>query len=204
MKQSEKSKKSKLNIMHSAMKCFAKNGVDGVTLNSICDEFRISKGQFYHYFDSKADLYAQCLKYCIELFVKFMQEHVHSDGGYKNAINSFIKARGEFWINNPIYEKLIVNAIVRECEDDTVANIIKPLNEYNRDLFREIISKNKLKSNISQVKALSYLEMTQEMYHTYLVKNAFSASSSSATEAFQEQVGELLEILLSGIFLSNE
>lgn len=204
MKQSEKSKKSKLNIMHAAMKCFAKNGVDGTTLNSICDEFRISKGQFYHYFDSKADLYAQCLKYCIELFIKFMQEHVYSDGGFKNAINSFIKARGEFWINNPIYEKLIVNAIVRECEDDIVANIIKPLNEYNRDLFREIISKNKLKSNISQDKALGYLEMTQEMYHTYLIKNAFLANSTNATESFQKQVGELLEILLSGIFLSNE
>lgn len=204
MKQSEKSTKSRLNIMHAAMECFAKSGVDGVTLNSICDEYRISKGQFYHYFDSKADLYAECLKYCIDLFVRFMQEHVQTDGGFKKAISSYINARGEFWIDNPLYEKLILNAIVRETTDETIANIIKPLNEYNRKVFSEIISKNKLKPNISHDKAINYLEMAQEMYHTYLIKNAFTAENSNATQTFQQQVGELLEILLSGIFLSDD
>lgn len=203
MKQSEKSSKSRLNIMHSAMKCFSKSGVDGVTLNTICNEFNISKGQFYHYFNSKTDLYAQCLKYCVDLFVDFMREHVQTEGNYKQAISSYTNARGEFWMNNPLYEKLIVDAIVRENTDETVASVIQPLNEYNRLVFNEIISKNKLKPNISPKKALDYLEMTQEMYHTYLVKNAFTAENTNEVQSFKQQVNELLEILLSGIFINE-
>lgn len=200
MKQSEKSAKSKKFILDAAAESFSKYGLDGLTLNAFCEEYGISKGQFYHYFKSKRHLYDECLKDCVSLFVDYMTKNVSADGDFHAAIHSYIRARGEFWSCYPVCERLTILAIVSESEDEAVAKILKPLNDYNREVFHKIIKNNKLKCGMTEEKANIYLEMTQEMSHVYLIKNGFRAQNKEDTRSFQELVKDLLEILMNGIF----
>lgn len=200
MKQSEKSAKSKKFILDAAAESFSKYGLDGLTLNAFCEEYGISKGQFYHYFKSKRHLYDECLNDCVSLFVDYMTKNVSADGDFHAAIHSYIRARGQFWSSYPVCERLTILAIVSESEDEAVAKILKPLNDYNREVFHKIIKNNKLKYGMTEEKANIYLEMTQEMSHVYLIKNGFRAQNKEDTRSFQELVKDLLEILMNGIF----
>lgn len=200
MKQSEKSANSKKFILDAAAESFSKYGLDGLTLNAFCEEYGVSKGQFYHYFESKRQLYDDCLRNCVTLFIEFMRQNVAADGDFGASIQSYIDTRGAFWSNYPVYERLMILAIVSESEDETIKRILKPLNDYNHEVFRKIIRNNRLKEGITEEKAFIYLNMTQEMSQIYLVKNGFRAQNKEDTRSFQELVKDLLEILMNGIF----
>lgn len=43
-------------LLDVAQRLFARNGYDGTSVNQIISELGVSKGAFYHYFDSKGDL----------------------------------------------------------------------------------------------------------------------------------------------------
>ncbi len=51
------SKKTQKNIINTAMKLFARDGFDGVSVDLIASEAKINKAMIYYYFKNKAKLY---------------------------------------------------------------------------------------------------------------------------------------------------
>ena len=54
-----KGEESKKKIIDAAEKLFARKGYANTSVQDVLDEFKISKGGFYHYFDTKMELLAE-------------------------------------------------------------------------------------------------------------------------------------------------
>ena len=62
MKQEERNRRSRENILACAFEEFAAHGYTGGGLNQICVHGGISKGLLYHYYTGKDDLYVACVE----------------------------------------------------------------------------------------------------------------------------------------------
>lgn len=56
-----RSQKTKDSILKASIKILSKYGADGMTVKNICDEAGVSNGTFYHFFNSKDDIYSYFL-----------------------------------------------------------------------------------------------------------------------------------------------
>lgn len=63
MKQEDRSKISRNNITESALFEFAENGYERTSIQKVCLRAEISKGGFYHHFNSKEDLFISCCEW---------------------------------------------------------------------------------------------------------------------------------------------
>lgn len=57
----EKSRNSKLKLLHAALELFVQRGFSEVSVNDICRMAGMTKGAFYHHFSSKEEIYLQIL-----------------------------------------------------------------------------------------------------------------------------------------------
>ena len=60
-KQQQRSEETKKHILAAAEACFAQGGYDGTSVARICQEAGVSKGAFYHHFDSKQAVFLALL-----------------------------------------------------------------------------------------------------------------------------------------------
>ena len=60
-KQQQRSEETKKHILAAAEVCFAQGGYDGTSVARICQEAGVSKGAFYHHFDSKQAVFLALL-----------------------------------------------------------------------------------------------------------------------------------------------
>jgi AcrR family transcriptional regulator len=60
-KQQQRSEETKTHILAAAESCFAQGGYDGTSVARICQEAGVSKGAFYHHFESKQAVFLALL-----------------------------------------------------------------------------------------------------------------------------------------------
>lgn len=60
-KQQQRSEETKKHILTTAEACFAQDGYDATSVAHICQEAGVSKGAFYHHFDSKQSVFLALL-----------------------------------------------------------------------------------------------------------------------------------------------
>lgn len=106
---------------------FAINGYDVTSLNLLLKELDISKGQFYYWFEDKADLFFTVLQEGLDALCLRLEEHGQptSAAGYWDHIRESRLLSERFWAdhdfveigqmvsqqipsNHPIYERLLV------------------------------------------------------------------------------------------------
>jgi len=79
-------KERKLQIIRAAIKRFQKHGLKKTTLEEVARDLRIGKATIYHYFNSKEELYFECLKFETSLFLtelKLIFENTEFDSSKK-------------------------------------------------------------------------------------------------------------------------
>ena len=105
-------KKNKYSLIETAIKLFKEKGYNNVTVDDIANECNLSKGAFYHYFKSKAEILGSYNSYTIE----------------KNNIFTDILIK-----NNTAYEKLwnIIILIYGNSTDNLGPNLVKELVVYD-------------------------------------------------------------------------
>jgi len=64
MKREERNQRTRDLILKSAVHEFATHGYEAASMNVICEVSHVSKGNMYHYFASKEELYLTCLQTC--------------------------------------------------------------------------------------------------------------------------------------------
>lgn len=65
-------------IAMTASQLFNRNGIDGTSLDDICEAIGATKGALYHYFDDKQALVAHCYKRGFDLFEAFADTAAHA------------------------------------------------------------------------------------------------------------------------------
>jgi len=91
-------KETKERIILKALQYFVKNDYQSVSLNSIADSIGITKGGIYHYFDSKDDLFMECMITVFNLVGEFSAGMVNEDAGPKEVLESLFSFENIFQV----------------------------------------------------------------------------------------------------------
>ncbi len=81
-------KETKNKIILKALQYLAKNDYQSVSLNSIAADIGITKGGIYHYFNSKDELYMECIITVFERIQKFSMDTMNEDAGLEEVLES--------------------------------------------------------------------------------------------------------------------
>ena len=73
-------------IVHAALKVFCEKGFDGATINDIVKKAKCSHGLFYHYFNSKNEIFNAVTEYRGKNMMDFLDEVIKSSDGYTEKL----------------------------------------------------------------------------------------------------------------------
>lgn len=76
----------RLEIVNAALKVFCKKGYDGTTINDIVKKAKCSHGLFYHYFESKKEIFAAVMENRGKNMMDFLDEVIDGGDGYAEKL----------------------------------------------------------------------------------------------------------------------
>ncbi len=74
MKKSEQSQQTREKLLDAAERHFARSGFDGTSVTAICETAEISKGAFYHHFNSKQALFFELMQRWLDTLEERLKE----------------------------------------------------------------------------------------------------------------------------------
>ena len=108
-------------IFKAAEKLFAEKSFSSVSMDQIAQKSGMSKGNLYHHFESKEDLYNQLLFNCHQRVVDLLKETESIEGTYLDKIRFFVKEHLKILMGDPQKTKLLL----KEFSDLIDRNSIK-------------------------------------------------------------------------------
>lgn len=195
MKQSEKTKNTYNKILKSAIVEFGEKGYDNSSINTICIKNNISKGLIYHNFKSKDELYIIAIKECFNKLIEYMKKGEYSQNSRWKNVEKAIMLRQEFFDQNTNYRNIFFEAVLTPPKHliEEINVIKKELEDFNIQIFKELLKDIKLKEGITEEMAISYFLIYQEMFNLYFKKK--TNISKNLTEISSEHDLKLLPIL---------
>lgn len=141
MKREEKNALSKQRILEAALQEFSARGYANASLNTVCSEYKISKGIIYHHFKDKDELYLLCVKHCFDAVTTYLKETVLGlAGAPEQQIQTYFQARLRFFAENTVYLGIFADAMfnppsslteqIAECRREFDALNISILTEF--------------------------------------------------------------------------
>ncbi len=163
-------------IFKTAEKLFSEKSFSSVSMDQIAQKSGMSKGNLYHHFESKEDLYNQLLFKCHQRTADLLKETESIEGTYLDKIRYFIKGHLKTLMSDPQKTKLLL----KEFSDLIDRNSMKGnertffLKNFSRivNLIDEAKKNNEITSSCdSKILAIQLLSPT----FTYLVfQNTFN------------------------------
>lgn len=167
MKQEEKTERTRARIIAAAMTEFSAKGYTGASMNTICSS-GISKGLLYHNFDGKDDLYLTCAEQCFRALTEYLKR---ADTG--TSLQKYAEARMAFFRENSSMARLFFELVLQPPVKlkPQIAECRASFDDYNRQLFRNILRTVTLRPNVTEESALHYFSVMQEMFNSYYNSN---------------------------------
>lgn len=140
MTQTAKSATRKQEILHAALQLFYEKGYENTTINNIIDELGVSKGAFYHYFESKEDVIISIAREYTEKSISIISSVI--DRPSLSAIekmNEIIKAINEFKYREREWRKKFRGAIKSEENLKLQNKLINYMKQDSIGLFAGLI-----------------------------------------------------------------
>lgn len=182
MKQAEKNRLSTHQIISAAIKEFAQYGYFNASLNRLCRENGISKGKLYHYFESKDELYYQCINFIFFDFSNMLQniEIDKSKSVFEN-LHYYYESILNYWTSHPEACLIIKRASLMFVEKD----------------FQQV--KEGQKKYIMTSKQ-NLLEITRSGHCNTYVSNdeLFEVLKSVNENVFMREIGQAAELAMAG------
>lgn len=98
--------------MKAALTLFAKNGVNGTTVEQIAARAKVSKSNLLYYFNSKEQLYLDVIKQLLDVWLKPLQGF-HEDQNALETLQQYIKIKLELSRDHPAESKLFCMEVVQ-------------------------------------------------------------------------------------------
>lgn len=113
MRREEKSDIYRHRIITAAIKEFSDKGYRGASLNTVCSENEISKGNIYHYFKDKDELYIHCISECFSELTVYMKEApIMVSMSAERRLQAYFDMRLRFFTEKPMYLGIFLDVIV--------------------------------------------------------------------------------------------
>lgn len=196
MKKEEKTELTKERILTAAMTEFGKKGYFGASLNHICGS-GISKGLFYHNFKNKDAIYLACIEKSIHSLLEYLQQQ---DLGLN--LHKYMDARLDFFHKNDYATRLFFEAALQPPVQlkEEINKLQKDFNEFNRQLYKRILSSLSLREGIEESDAMEYFSLMQHMFNGYFSSPHYNNMPLSELVAAHEiNLTKFLDFMLYGI-----
>ena len=126
-------------LINAGFEEFSIHGKDRASLNNILKKSKLSKGVFYHYFESKDDLYVFLIRYAGKHITKDLEEESLMDE--RDFINRIIKS---FYVKANVFRNFVYFAdfLIRVYQENEVDWVQQIINKENNNYERRVISEN--------------------------------------------------------------
>lgn len=139
MKQTGKSENSKTEIIKAGIAEFSVYGSEKASLNKICRDYGISKGKFYHHFNSKEDLFCACVNYTVDHLIENIQQFkCFEELSIQENLHNYYVSRIDYWLAHPDHYNIIKLAFSNI--DTNIAERIHPNTKaFNKVVFEKLL-----------------------------------------------------------------
>ncbi|CAM3631086.1 TetR/AcrR family transcriptional regulator [Erysipelothrix urinaevulpis] len=169
-----KGKRSKEMIIDSACQVLADESYDSLSLNQFCEDNKISKGQFYHHFQSKDALYLETVNYVYSLFYLNLKENVVLGNGFESDLKNYLDTRKNFSIHYPVYSSVFFKSIITPPEHLRVEinQLHHNIKELNENILKEIVRHAPLREGLSKNQVINYYLLVLDTFnHNFMFTN---------------------------------
>ncbi len=134
-------------IINAAIIEFGENDYNNAKIDSIISISETSKGTFYHYFESKEDLYLELVKRTAEKKIEFLKAKSQSPNKSNDNATIFeilfqqIKTSMDFALKFPEYAAFGIR-IANESNLDIKVKLQSLIGSISGDYFKELVKKN--------------------------------------------------------------
>jgi len=190
---------TKENILQAALRLFAKDGYEAVSVSTIAGELGMTKGALYKHYKNKRDLFDCIVERMYQIDARrakkyevpektFDEEPMPYRNTAINKIKEFIGAQFHFWTEDEFACNFRRMLTLEQYRDPEMANLYQKILangpvSYMEDLFREMIDQGTL--NKSNSKQLAF-----EFYAPFYLLISISDVSSNKLE--KEEAANLL------------
>lgn len=190
MKQEERNRRSRENILACAFEEFAAHGYTGGGLNQICIHGGISKGLLYHYYTGKDDLYVACVEKLFREMTDSLKQELNTE---TVTVESYFAVRMRFFQRHPRHRQLFYDVVtypqshlaaqVDECRAE--------FDSFNDSILRTILQRERLSEHVTLDGAIRQFRAFVNFLGVYIRED-------SAEDA-ERKAEELLHTMLYGL-----
>lgn len=194
---------TKENILQTALRLFAKDGYEAVSVSTIAGELGMTKGALYKHYKNKRDIFDCIVERMYQIDVERAKKYEVPEGTfdktplpYRNTsvdkTKVFIEAQFHFWTEDEFACNFRRMLTLEQYRNPEMADLYQKIFasgpvSYMEDLFREMIDQGALnKSNPKQ--------LALEFYAPFYL--LMSISDASSGKADKEEAANLLTALI--------
>lgn len=207
MKREDKNELSKRRILDAALREFSSKGYDGASLNSVCAENGISKGNIYYHFKDKDSIYLVCIEECFEKFTAYLEKAwCNMEGNSESCLHGYFDARLKFFMENPMYLGMFIEVALNSPEHlrAEITERRKAFDNFNISVFAEILKGAVLRNGITVLSAAEDFRMYMDFFNMRLREELANASSSEqAIKKYEERCRRQIDIFLYGVLVNK-
>ncbi len=196
---------TKESILHTALRLFARDGYEAVSVSAIAGELGMTKGALYKHYKNKRDIFDNIVDRIYQIDVERAKKHEvpeetfdRSPSSYRSTavdkIKIFIEAQFRFWTENEFASNFRRLLILEKYRDPNIMALYQqclvsgPVS-YMEDLFREMMKKGTW--NKSNPKQLA-LEFYAPFYLLISISDA-DADREGAAKLLTAHVNKFIE-----------
>lgn len=135
----------KIQIIRTAVKRFAKHGLNKTTLDEIARDVRIGKATIYHYFTSKEELFYQAIDYDVSLFIEDIKQIFNNEQlSFKERFIEYFNYKQDIYNKYKLLYDLIMKSLkedVFEKELEILKKLLQNEEEVLMTVFKSIYNK---------------------------------------------------------------
>lgn len=196
MTQQERQERSRQKILSAAMREFAAQEYDNVTIDCICTNHHISKGMIYHYYSSKDELFLVCVRDTFEKLKHFIEENSSRPDGQNimDTIKQFFQLREQFLIRYPQCRRIFETAVFHPPKHLTeqIARLHEPITGLNQMYLKAVVTQMPLRKGVNPDSVIRFLEGTEFLLRSAGYRRPLCSEPDRMGGALEEILGMFL------------
>ncbi len=193
-----KGKKTQKEILNFAISEFAQYGYNGSSINRICENNGVTKGQLYHHYKSKDELFLASLSYVYTELYNYHSLSNHFNDDPNQVLQDYLNVRLEYSNQNPVQMRFFYRCLSLKEPHlmSQVTKIRENLKRFNCELIVHVLSHSKKRSEIPLEVMVDYVTLVLDAYN--LQQDESLADSENYLEILTIQSQNLLDMLFYG------
>lgn len=202
MKQEEKSALTRARIMKAALAEFARAGYEGASLNAVCAEGHIAKGNLYHHFHDKDELYLACVETVFtSLSAELEKTKDLLSGTPEERLKAYFDQRLRFFAKNPLALGLFASARFTPPAhlSQEIAERRAGFTRLNLSILTSLLASVPLRKGLSTSSVVSDFSLWMDVFNLHFTPSRDHETAEEALQEHEAQCHRQLEILLYGV-----